>query len=41
MTTKNGEQQEIWQDFGDAVNMTTAEIRHWPDDDKSTSAGQK
>ncbi|MDT5338919.1 MAG: hypothetical protein QOD90_4424 [Mycobacterium sp.] len=41
MADADGEDQQTWKDFGDAVNMTASQLRAWLDDDKSKSVGQK
>lgn len=35
------DREQTWADFGDAVNMTAAELPKWLDDDRSKSVGQK
>lgn len=41
MTDKTDDQQSVWRDFGEAVNMTASQLRDWLQDDRSKSVGQK
>lgn len=35
------DEQQIREDFADAVNMTASQLRHWLDTDESKQVGQK
>jgi hypothetical protein len=41
MADRDAEHQQTRQAFGDAVNMTAAQLSKWLDDDTSKSVGQK
>ncbi len=40
-TVDDAEKADIWQEFGEAVNMAPAELERWLDTDESTEVGAK